>query len=193
VHFFLRDLGFVLVGAAPRLRRASHQTAPLLTRRRAVLVRIPGLSSPCVWARRGPPLQIVGGHLVTDAPLGVFLLGDLDSSVRAALATRQTYRLESISVVFGEPAYLGEGYIDSVTRRLVLAHAGISLGAADSRKHLADAFAAMAQPSFDEINTFFLSKAAHDALKVGRGGPPIPGPVRYAKTERRNSDPGEQA
>jgi asparagine synthase (glutamine-hydrolysing) len=115
--------------------------------------------------------EIVGGHLVSDAPLGVFLSGGLDSSVLAALAARQTARLKTISVVFGERAYSEEGYIDSVTRRLGLDHVRVSLGAADLRKHLADAFAAMDQPSFDGINTFFVSKAAHEAgLKVALSG-----------------------
>jgi asparagine synthase (glutamine-hydrolysing) len=115
--------------------------------------------------------EIVGGHLVSDAPLGVFLSGGLDSSVLAALAARQTDRLKAISVVFGERAYSEEAYIDSVTRRLSLDHVRVSLGAADLRSHLADAFAAMDQPSFDGINTFFVSKAAHEAgLKVALSG-----------------------
>jgi asparagine synthase (glutamine-hydrolysing) len=115
--------------------------------------------------------EIVGVHLVSDAPLGVFLSGGLDSSVLAALAARQTDRLKTISVVFGERAYSEEGYIDSVTRRLGVDHVRVSLGAAELRKHLADAFAAMDQPSFDGINTFFVSRAAHEAgLKVALSG-----------------------
>ena len=115
--------------------------------------------------------EIVGGHLVSDAPLGVFLSGGLDSSVLAALAARQTDRLKTISVVFHERAYSEEGYIDSVTRRLGVDHVRVSLGAADLRKHLADAFEAMDQPSFDGINTFFVSRAAHEAgLKVALSG-----------------------
>jgi asparagine synthase (glutamine-hydrolysing) len=115
--------------------------------------------------------EIVDGHLVSDAPLGVFLSGGLDSSVLAALAARQTERLKTISVVFGERAYSEERYIDSVTRRLGVDHVRVSLSAADLRRHLADAFVAMDQPSFDGINTFFVSKAAHEAgLKVALSG-----------------------
>jgi asparagine synthase (glutamine-hydrolysing) len=115
--------------------------------------------------------EIVGGHLVSDAPLGVFLSGGLDSSVLAALASRQTDRLKTISVVFGERAYSEEEYIDSVTRRLGADHVRVSLGATDFCRHLPAAFAAMDQPSFDGINTFFVSKAGHDAgLKVALSG-----------------------
>jgi asparagine synthase (glutamine-hydrolysing) len=76
-------------------------------------------------------------------------------------------------VVFGTRAYSEEGYIDSVTLRLGVDHFRVSLGAADLRRHLADAFAGMDQPSFARINTFFVSKAAHEAgLKVARRSPP---------------------
>jgi asparagine synthase (glutamine-hydrolysing) len=129
---------------------------------------------------------------VSDAPLGVCLWGGLDSAVLGALATRETYRLKTFSVVCGERAYSDEGYINSVTQRLSVAHVRVSLGAADLRRDPAYAFAAMDQPSFDGIDTFFVSKAACEArLKVARRSPPTQSWVRYAGPERRNSDPGE--
>jgi asparagine synthase (glutamine-hydrolysing) len=115
--------------------------------------------------------ETVSSHLVSDAPLGVFLSGGLDSSVLAALATRHTDHLKTVSVVFGERAYSEETYIDAVTRQLGLENVRVSLDAASLRNQLPDAFAAMDQPSFDGTNTFFVSKAAHEAgLKVALSG-----------------------
>jgi asparagine synthase (glutamine-hydrolysing) len=115
--------------------------------------------------------ETVGGHLVSDAPLGVFLSGGLDSSVLTALAARHTDHLKAISVVFGERAYSEETYIDAVTRKLGVDHVRVCLDAASLRNQLTDAFAAMDQPSFDGINTYFVSKAAHEAgLKVALSG-----------------------
>jgi asparagine synthase (glutamine-hydrolysing) len=115
--------------------------------------------------------ETVGSHLVSDVPLGVFLSGGLDSSVLAALATRHTDHLKAISVVFGERAYSEEVYIDAVTQKLGVEHVRVSLDVASVRNQLVDAFAAMDQPSFDGINTFFVSKAAHEAgLKVALSG-----------------------
>jgi asparagine synthase (glutamine-hydrolysing) len=115
--------------------------------------------------------ETVDNHLVSDAPLGVFLSGGLDSSVLAALATRHTDHLKTVSVVFGERAYSEETYIDVVTRKLGVDHVRVSLDPASLRHQLADAFTAMDQPSFDGINTFFVSKAAHEAgLKVALSG-----------------------
>jgi asparagine synthase (glutamine-hydrolysing) len=115
--------------------------------------------------------ETVGVHLESDAPLGVFLSGGLDSSVLAALATRHTDHLKAVSVVFGERAYSEEMYIDAVTRKLGVDHVRVSLDAGFLRDQLMDAFRAMDQPSFDGINTFFVSKAAHESgLKVALSG-----------------------
>jgi asparagine synthase (glutamine-hydrolysing) len=115
--------------------------------------------------------ETVGVHLASDAPLGVFLSGGLDSSVLAARATQHTDHLKAVSVLFGEQEYSEETYVDAVTRKLGMDHVRVPLDAAFLRDHLIDAFAAMDQPSFDGINTFFVSKAAHEAgLKVALSG-----------------------
>jgi asparagine synthase (glutamine-hydrolysing) len=113
----------------------------------------------------------VAGHLISDAPLGVFLSGGLDSSTLAALAARHTDHLRTISVVFRERAYSEEPFIESVTRKLGSDHTRVTLGSSDLRDLLEEGFAAMDQPSFDGLNTFVISKAAHDAgLKVALSG-----------------------
>ena len=60
----------------------------------------------------------VDRHLVSDAPLGVFLSGGIDSSVLAAMAARRTSRLRTVSVLFDDPAFSEEPYIDLVRERI---------------------------------------------------------------------------
>jgi asparagine synthase (glutamine-hydrolysing) len=115
--------------------------------------------------------ETVDSYLVSDAPLGVFLSGGLDSSVLAALATRHTDHVKTVSVVFGERSYSEQLYIDVVTRKIGVDHVRVSLDFASLRHQLSGAFTAMDQPSFDGVNTFFVSKAAHEAgLKVALSG-----------------------
>lgn len=110
-------------------------------------------------------------HLVSDAPLGVFLSGGVDSSILAALAAQQTPRVRTVSVVFDDPAFSEEPYIDAVTRQLETEHVRIDLGAADLLDWLDDACSAMDQPTFDGINTYVVSRAASaTGLKVALSG-----------------------
>ena len=110
-------------------------------------------------------------HLISDAPLGVFLSGGLDSSLVAMLAARHTARVRTVSLVFEEAAFSEEPFIEAVSRRIESEHVRVTMRAADLSAWAGDAFKAMDQPSADGINTYVVSRIAHETgLKVALSG-----------------------
>ena len=115
--------------------------------------------------------DVIRGHLVSDAPLGIFLSGGVDSSVLAAIAARHTDALRTVSVVFDDPALSEQSYMNLVAAHVGSDHVEVDLRPADLLGWLDEAFAAMDQPSFDAINTYAVSRAAATTgLKVALSG-----------------------
>ncbi len=113
----------------------------------------------------------VRAHLVSDAPLGVFLSGGLDSSLIAAIASRHTDRVRTVSVVFDDPTLTEARYMESVVKRIGSEHITLQLRPDDLLEQLDDAFEAMDQPTFDGINTYVVARAAADTgIKVALSG-----------------------
>ena len=140
----------------------------------------------------------VSAHLVSDAPLGVFLSGGLDSSALAVLATRPAsasthinidphlnyphksaeisvdQRLQTLSVIFNEEEFSERKYQRLLAEKIGSNHREVLVTKEDFFAQIDDALGAMDQPMVDGINTYFIAKAAHDAgLKVvlsGLGG-----------------------
>lgn len=115
----------------------------------------------------------VARHLISDAPVGVFLSGGIDSSAIAAAAARGAgRRVISLSVVFPDQPALSE----HVWARRMAGHAGtdhreIELTGRDMLELLPRALDAMDQPTVDGVNTFVVSHAARAAgLKVALSG-----------------------
>ena len=110
-------------------------------------------------------------HLISDAPLGVYLSGGVDSSVLAALAARHTSHLRTVSVVFDASAYSEAPYMDLVARHVGGEHVRLTLRPDDLLAWRGDIFRAMDQPTFDGINTYAVTHAAARAgLKVALSG-----------------------
>ncbi len=110
-------------------------------------------------------------HLISDAPLGVFLSGGLDSSVIAALASENKEPLHTLSVVFDEEEFSEKKYQDLVVRRIGSEHREIKITKQDFFDSYDSIFEAMDQPTIDGVNTFFIAKAAKEAgLKVVLSG-----------------------
>jgi asparagine synthase (glutamine-hydrolysing) len=110
-------------------------------------------------------------HLVSDAPLGVFLSGGLDSSLLTALAKERTNHVRTLSVTFAESAYSEDAYMSAVVSRLGTDHTEVRLTAGELLSSAQDAFRAMDQPTYDGINVFTVSRAAARAgLKVALSG-----------------------
>jgi asparagine synthase (glutamine-hydrolysing) len=102
--------------------------------------------------------------LVSDAPLGAFLSGGIDSSAIVALMSRVTNeRPKTFSVVFDEAAFSEASYSRLVAKKFDAEHCEISLSEQSLLALLPSALEAMDQPTMDGINTFVISKAVKEA------------------------------
>lgn len=114
----------------------------------------------------------VSHHLISDAPLGIFLSGGLDSSALAALAAEgRENPITTLSVIFNEGEFSEQKYQEAVVRRINSDHRNILVTEKDFFDMLPAIFEAMDQPTIDGVNTFFVSWAAKKAgLKVVLSG-----------------------
>ena len=114
-------------------------------------------------------------RLIADVPLGVFLSGGIDSSAISALATRcAPGQLRTFNVGFEEQGFDETEHARAVARHLGAAHTEVRLSQASFVARLDDAIGSLDQPSFDAINTYFVSRAVREAgitvALAGTGG-----------------------
>ena len=132
-------------------------------------------------------LQVaVRQHLLSDVPLGVFLSGGIDSSAVTALVADASPTgaggVRTFNVSFDEAAFDESQYATAVASALGTDHTDVRLTQQEFLTHLDTALAAIDQPTFDGINTFFVSRAVRDAgmtvALAGTGGDEIFGGYR---------------
>src|SRR2546427_12619465 len=111
-------------------------------------------------------------HLVSDAPLGVFLSGGIDSSTITALAAqRRGTPLTTLSISFDEAEFSEGDFADRVAQRFGCKHLDVRLRVRDFLEEIPRIIEAMDQPSIDGVNTYFVAKAAREAgLTVALSG-----------------------
>ena len=103
--------------------------------------------------------ESVNLHLISDAPLGVFLSGGLDSSVLAALAARNRGKpITTLSVIFDEKEFSEEYYSDLIAKKIGSDHRKIKIAKQDFQESFEEIFEAMDQPTVDGVNTFLSLK-----------------------------------
>ena len=102
-------------------------------------------------------------QLVADAPLGVFLSGGVDSSILTAIASKYKQPLQTLSIAFEQGAFSEAPYQEAVASAYQTQHKAYTLSANLFYEQLADIQAAMDQPSNDGVNTYFISKYAHES------------------------------
>ncbi len=116
-------------------------------------------------------------HLVSDAPIGTFLSGGLDSSAITAIAAQYKDNLQTLSLVFEEKDLSEEYYQDLVVDRYNTKHTKYLIDEKLFLESIDDFMNSFDQPSIDGLNTFFVSKAARESgLKTvlsGVGGDEI--------------------
>jgi asparagine synthase (glutamine-hydrolysing) len=111
-------------------------------------------------------------HLLADVPLGIFLSGGVDSSVIAAVAQRNSSRpVVTFNVRFDEAKFDESPYARDVAQRLGTDHREVLLSEQRFAEHLDDAIECLDQPTFDALNTYFVSRAVREAgLTVALAG-----------------------
>jgi asparagine synthase (glutamine-hydrolysing) len=103
-------------------------------------------------------------HLASDVPLGIFLSGGVDSSAVAALAVRATgSRLKTFHVAFEESGFDESSHARAVAHCLGTDHSEFHLTQGLFQAGIEKALAAIDQPTFDAINTYFISQVVRDA------------------------------
>jgi len=120
-------------------------------------------------------VRAVEMQLVADVPLGVFLSGGIDSSAVAALASEAAPgAVHTFTIGFDVPAYDETAHAQRVADAVGSRHTRTVLTEQAFQGQLPDAFRAIDQPTFDGINTYFVSRAARDAgmtvALAGTGG-----------------------
>lgn len=119
--------------------------------------------------------KAVNRHLISDAPIGVFLSGGIDSSLVAIVASRfMGENLRTLSIIFNEKDYTEEKYQKIVHDKIRSKHSTKIVTQNDFINNLGDIFSAMDQPTVDGINTYFISQCAKEqglkAVLSGIGG-----------------------
>jgi len=122
-------------------------------------------------------------QLVSDAPLGIFLSGGIDSSAVATLASEaQPGAVHTFTIGFEEAGLDESKYAAQVASAIGSRHTNTLLREADFVAHLPEALTAIDQPTFDAINTYFVSRAAREAgitvALAGTGGDELFGGYR---------------
>ena len=113
----------------------------------------------------------VRAHLIADVPVGLFLSSGLDSGAIAALAAREQQGIQSFTLSFPGTAYDESALTRVVAERCGTQHTEIPLDGKAIPARLAEALAALDQPTMDGINTYFVSWAAREVgLKVALSG-----------------------
>ena len=114
-------------------------------------------------------------HQIADVPLGVFLSGGIDSSAMTALAARTSPgSVRTFNISFDETELDEAPHARAVAAAIGTEHTEIKLTEADFRQQLGDALGCIDQPTFDALNTYFVSRAVREAgitvALAGTGG-----------------------
>jgi asparagine synthase (glutamine-hydrolysing) len=116
---------------------------------------------------------VVGEHMVSDVPLGVFLSGGIDSSTVAAFAARHASgRLKTFSVGFDDPAFDESARARQVARTLGTEHHEEVLSLREAGELIASLPDLLDEPLGDAslLPTYLLSRFARRAVTVALSG-----------------------
>ena len=108
-------------------------------------------------------IESVKRHLLSDAPIGVFLSGGIDSSIITLVADQfQKDNLNTLSVQFQETDFSEKKYQTLVSNEVRGNHQDYTFTYKEFTKNFDKILSAMDQPSTDGINSWFVSKCAKE-------------------------------
>lgn len=107
--------------------------------------------------------ESVQRHLISDAPIGLFLSGGIDSSLLTLLAKPHVGdHLQTLSIVFENDKFSEKQYQDIIIDKTGAKHHSFLVKEQDFKDSIEDIIAAMDQPSNDGINSYFICKYAKE-------------------------------
>ena len=107
--------------------------------------------------------ESVKRHLISDAPIGLFLSGGIDSSLLTIIAEKfHGKQLHTLSIVFDEQEFSEEKYQNIIIKKTNAHHQSFRVTKHSFFEFLPDIMRAMDQPTVDGINTYFISKCARE-------------------------------
>lgn len=109
---------------------------------------------------------------ISDVPLGAFLSGGIDSSVVVgSLASISDDPITTLTIGFQEKEFDESEYSQEVADRYKTNHHVLRLDEEQLLQALPSSLSAMDQPTIDGINTYLISRSAHEVgLKVALSG-----------------------
>ena len=107
-------------------------------------------------------LEAVNRHLISDAPIGLFLSGGIDSSILTILASASSEYINTLSINFNELEYSEKKFQDLIVDITNSHHRSLEINKKLFDNNISKIYQSYDMPSNDSVNTWFISKFAKD-------------------------------